>query len=167
MIAVVLSIIYTHILHIQYYSENCNPYDPDDSGKFKLPIGILDEAHDKYGQITGQNLNTVLEYEYLNRAGGDDILTTPDGPEFSFYLNDQIEKAFILSSINVQIKIYQECMDDVSNKVEGEMEGSDTYSASMEIPCVGCKFILVYILLIPYLRTLCSHLMLYMYHILP
>ena len=134
-----------------------------------MPIGIREDAHDKYGQITGQHLNTVLEYktsveyEYANELGGNKIETTPDGPEFSFLLNSQIELVFILISVNVQIKIYQECVDDISEQLD--------YTVSVRrggYPrCVGCKFILVHILLYPYLRTLRSHLMSYMYHILP
>lgn len=154
MIAAVLSIIYTHFLHIQYYSDYGNPYDPNDNGQFKLPVGILDDAHDVYGQINGTHLNTVLEYG--DTIGGNNgIQTTSSGrPEFSNTLNEKIKKSFILNSINVQIKIYQECVEDISKRV-------DDWNAVDYPRCVGCKFILVHILLNPYLRTLHSHLMLY------
>lgn len=101
----------------KYYSDSeHNPYDVDDNGKFKLPIGILDDAHDVYGQITGQHLNTVLKYgNYI--GGNNGIETTSDGPVFSDTLNNKIKKAFMLNSINVQIKIYQECVDDTSKRV--------------------------------------------------
>lgn len=134
-----------------------------------MPIGILEDAHDEYGQITGQHLNTVLEYVNYFDGNNDDIgiiETTSDGPEFSDKLNDKIEKAFLLDSINVQIKIYQECVDDISTRVQDwNICGSqNSYNCPL---CVGCKFILVHILLNFYLRTLHSHLMSYVYHILP
>ena len=133
-----------------------------------MPIGILEDAHDEYGQITGQHLNTVLEYVNIWGIDNDNgiIETTSDGPEFSDKLNDKIEKAFLLDSINVQIKIYQECVDDISTRVQDwNICGSqNSYNCPL---CVGCKFILVHILLNFYLRTLHSHLMSYVYHILP
>ena len=139
-----------------------------------MPIGILEDAHDEYGQITGQHLNTVLEYVNIWGIDNDNgiIETTSDGPEFSDKLNDKIEKAFLLDSINVQIKIYQECVDDISTRVQDKACGGVNPDNDWDPPercprCVGCKFILVHILLNFYLRTLHSHLMSYVYHILP
>ena len=48
--------VYSLFTYTQYYSEHGNPYDPDDNGRFELPIDIREDAHDEYGQITGQHL---------------------------------------------------------------------------------------------------------------
>ena len=107
------------------YNNGANPYAPDNDSQFYLPLDILGTATDVHGQILGKYLDQLFDYVRFPDDGSNGIEVCGSGrPDceqgsliFSTELKDLFIEAFVYNSIQEQIDLYQECVDDTSTQV--------------------------------------------------
>ena len=96
-------------------NDGTNPYAPEDDSQFYLPLDILPSATDKYGQILGDRLDDLFVY---TSYGGVNGIVNDNG---SFVFSDELRalfiEAFVYNTIQKQIDLYQECVDDTSTQL--------------------------------------------------
>jgi len=101
-------------------NDGSNPYDPDNSNVFKIPIGISKAAiADSHGQIEGQYLDELFDY-FTFEGGSNYLLDTLDGMKFDVDLEKVIIEAYVYNAIDGEIKEYEKCIDDGEKEIRFE-----------------------------------------------
>ena len=118
-------------------NDGTNPYAPDNDNQFYLPLDILGTATDVHGQILGKYLDQLFDYVRFPDDGSNGIITESDGSlVFSTALQELFIEAFVYNSIQEQIDLYQQCVDDTSTQVNTDRDGQSDLGV-----CEGGKFI--------------------------
>ena len=93
-----------------------NPYAPDGTAQFKLPVRIDDGAKDEHGQLNEKFLNELFHYEPVGNIGDNEkIIDIPDTetPRLSDELKDYLAQAFYYydaKSLDDFIAFYDDCV---------------------------------------------------------
>lgn len=105
-------------------NDGTNPYTPDNDSQFYLPLDILGAATDVHGQIEGQFLNDVFDYDSYGESNGIQVCGSGrDDCEqgslvFSQDLRDLFANTYAFSDVGERIASAQECLDNLGGRVD-------------------------------------------------